>query len=891
MRAHTDGCSLAESMKRRRGKKWARIVWRAAIAEVLFDIRWKRPFGRWQALAKLCVARRRYAFLYSKHLKSNAATKAFSFNVNARVSPSSRLQLFEFEMTLPVSTIRQFRSVAYHICYAELFNKKKLVYRQRLAQSGEKVALRDREKWDRVNLTYADLLYVNTLLTEAQRQTIFDGYYRKSSSFADAGGEDSDDDLIAKIIETSAGPRAEAASRPSSPSKLRAVASAALAAKKIASTPKTKVAHSAEKAVKPVGSSDKATKAAGSSTPARASPPKPLQSSPGKDDIFSMLFGASGSSPPKATGGQMKAVAHTMNTIIKTVGSAAGFDSFVDDIDRFLSDESGSGSSSSFSQSLESLLFGGGADKEDVLQKLQNVPSKSSLDDSNDPSKEDLLQLAGPPMGGQRPSVEGMRDALVWALPRHRSPLAWALPDVTVHIALLDLHLRHPLEGGARRNIVNVRAEQLDLQLQISQADSYASTAPPGKVFSRQGPVHLLSLFGCLVQLKLVVKSASTFVSLESGSVDLANAFSGIALAGRGDGLDSDSDDSVGEGSPPPPCEDDSDDDIAGRRVTDFLDAARNASQKLGTGGGSWKQPPSPSATSTRDASPAAQKVVLAKRGQQSGAAWAPLLLSEGAEDALTLCIMLSSDNDDKGGGGLDLHVLLGGARLSLTGEVIAACCSGGFAANAAEVCLLLQDCRHLLALRQLSQTRLVNLCTARGELLSRQLDLSERQALRRVEEFRRYRSWLSLLRAYTPHAASCYVRASPVSIEAASQATLTQAVAAATTRLADAAVGRRGRTRSSSVDDVNDSLADPAAGAAAGVIAALLRLRSWEPSSLPRGGMRTARASLPGLSLFVSKAVAPQHEVRVEVGGASVVLPMEEEALIHGIAAILSSL
>ena len=176
-------------LKARVGARWKKALWKHIIRVIVHDVRLAQPLGRWFNLVRLCYMRKEYAFIYSRLLKRSQKSGNFVYNVNARLDISTYKKLYDLEMLLPVSTILQFRNLANMICIVELFNGK----RQQMRGTRNTASSGNLQPYERVGITWRDVLLIHMELCEAERESAFKPRGRP-------GATDNDDEVLFIII-------------------------------------------------------------------------------------------------------------------------------------------------------------------------------------------------------------------------------------------------------------------------------------------------------------------------------------------------------------------------------------------------------------------------------------------------------------------------------------------------------------------------------------------------------------------------------------------------------------------------------------------------------------------------------------------------------------------
>ena len=174
----------------------------------ILDIRSKKKYGRWFDLAKLCLIRKRYAFIYSRLLRESSTTGNFVYGVNSKLSPRLMRQLFEYELILPLSSIIIFRSLAHMICYVNSFNQK----RKEAIDKGKKelhnsssTTKRKVFIYEKVNITWSDILLIQSRLSDNMSQTAFHSLINRDNSEDDgdlSGSSSSSNSLGGQSVST-----------------------------------------------------------------------------------------------------------------------------------------------------------------------------------------------------------------------------------------------------------------------------------------------------------------------------------------------------------------------------------------------------------------------------------------------------------------------------------------------------------------------------------------------------------------------------------------------------------------------------------------------------------------------------------------------------------------
>eukprot|EP01033_Poteriospumella_lacustris_P013772 gene13772-9862_t len=180
--------SLVAFMKDRVGSQWKVMMWKFAIRSVMHDLQMTRPLGRWVEIIRLLFIRRDYAFTYAKLLKRSPDTGNYIFNVNSNaVNANAMRQLFEYEMMLPLPAVHMFRTLAYLIAMVGAQHMK----RRSFATSTKPTPTAASDSmmtppWEKLCLTWRDILLVYTELYETQRESAFHRF--------DRSGQDDDVD-------------------------------------------------------------------------------------------------------------------------------------------------------------------------------------------------------------------------------------------------------------------------------------------------------------------------------------------------------------------------------------------------------------------------------------------------------------------------------------------------------------------------------------------------------------------------------------------------------------------------------------------------------------------------------------------------------------------------
>jgi hypothetical protein len=170
----------------------------------------------------MTLARKDYAISYSKLLKvcsqlilwllndiningmqKSTDTGNYYYDVNANIDPDVLRKLYEYEMKLPVATIMRYRALAHMTALVETINSKRLQAKTARANNPQQAA----PAYEKTNITWNDLVFIQSVLYEAQQESAFKSFSKRSSSTGVTKelGEDADDDTSSVISGQSGG--------------------------------------------------------------------------------------------------------------------------------------------------------------------------------------------------------------------------------------------------------------------------------------------------------------------------------------------------------------------------------------------------------------------------------------------------------------------------------------------------------------------------------------------------------------------------------------------------------------------------------------------------------------------------------------------------------------
>lgn len=849
-------------------KSWVKELWKHIIHMTILDIRSKKKYGRWFDLAKLCYIRKRYAFIYSRLLRESNTTGNFIYNINSKINPKLMRQLFEYELILPLSSIIIFRSLAHMICYVNSFNQK----RKEAIEKGKKelhnsssTAKRKVFIYEKVNITWSDILLIQSRLSDNMSQTAFHSLINRDNS------EDDSD--------------------------LSSVSSSAVSV-----TNGKKITPTKSNPSKPTGASTTPTSSTSIFSFFKSSDDHGIVAATTASTSATTNGGAAGGGKlTKSATSAASSVASAASKMIKNVTGAIGLN---DELD---------------------MNILGGVSFSDLFSAYLPEPEER-LTDSASPIKDSdatlqstiELRLNEISLGGNRPSWLSIVEAVEWATMRYQRPLSFILPDITLNINAIEVHLKTPLNYSGsvmvakRINILSIKLDKIitsisisnQIQALISSMNSTIASSPTSKLSGsgKMDPKNpqltnqvkaksgFVSLMGCLVQVRVSAESLHVYLTMSNNQVhEIGKKYQGTVVLSPQSLKASSSENSLdlSLGDDDPDLESD-DDIVVNNKSSKPINKVENTVVDL----------------------------VHSKKG----------------DDILTMCLIV--DYDEYSGGSADLQIYTGNFTVDINGDAVALLVDATNAENYLTSLLLLHDINVVYSSIKSNNDMLYDHYLQCGIVQPKFLGANISNSLESYrnedasKKFISLKAWHKLIKKTLPGTVTTVFRTSPFTINILSGVAIKQYIGNWTKNIAEegrndmsfaniigitnilSTNGYRDRSFSLGIIDKitgsttgnsnfggNKTAANTAyAGDSVSYLYnILLNLRKCEPndeSSMPSDRSICSNpfsVTIPNFEFLVSKLVTPFPSLRVTINGIVITIPLDDETMCELLAQILS--
>ncbi len=875
----TTSFSLISSLKNYfPNKSWIKELWKHIIHMTILDIRSKKKYGRWFDLAKLCLIRKRYAFIYSRLLRESSTTGNFVYGVNSKLSPRLMRQLFEYELILPLSSIIIFRSLAHMICYVNSFNQK----RKEAIDKGKKelhnsssTTKRKVFIYEKVNITWSDILLIQSRLSDNMSQTAFHSLINRDNSEddGDLSGSSSSSSTSVGGQSVNTGKKITP-TKNSNPTKSSSATTTPNSSTSIFSFFKSSEDHST---VNTTSSSSAAT----------------------------TTTTTSGGKLTKSATSAASSVASAASKMIKNVTGAIGLN---DELD---------------------MNILGGVSFSDLFSAYLPEPEER-LTDSTSPMKENdpslqatvELRLNEISLGGNRPSWLSIVEAVEWATMRNQRPLSFILPDIMLNINSIEINLKTPLNYSGsmmvskRVNILSIKLEKIVMSISISNQiqalittmNSTIASSPTSKLngSGKMDPKNpqltnqvkaksgFVSLLGCLVQLRVSMESLNVYLTMTNTQVhEIGKKYQGTAALSpqslKSSSSENSLDLSLGDDDPDP----DSDEDTGANKINS------KASNKV-------------------------ENTII------------DLIKSKKGDDILMICLIV--DYDELSGGSADFQVYTGNFNIDINGDAVALLVDATNAENYLTSLLLAHDISVVYGSIKSNNDLLYDHYHQCGIVQPKYLGANISNSLESYrnedasKKFISLKAWHKLIKKTLPGTVTTVFRTSPFTINILSGAAIKQYIGNWTKNIAEegrndmsftriigitnilSTNGYRDRSFSLGIIDriTGSGLSSSGRSSIGGDTKApinpsntsdsvsylyniLLNLRKCEPNeefSAPSDRTICSNPfsiTIPNFEFLVSKLIVPFPSLRVTINGIVLTIPLDDETMCELLAQIFS--